>query len=130
MPCLESLDCGGNSAIGPAGWEALATAMPQMSALRILYAGACGMDDTGASALAAGLPHAQALKTLYLQYNSIANAGARSLTKALPCCLKLTNLELFGNRYDHREKGLLDAAGGTNVHINHEDPDDSSSEPD
>ena len=126
VPTLETLDCGGNSAIGALGWGSLAAAMRKMPALWSLYAGACEMNDSGVAALADGMPHAGAMKSLHLGHNNIGNAGAQSLAEVLPHCLLLTDLELFGNRYDPQVAASLDAAGGTRLEIVHEDPDDSS----
>ena len=107
---LETLDCGGNSAIGIDGWAALAGALPHMPVLRVLWAGACEMGDDGVAALAAGLPSARALSELHLDNSDIGSEGACALASVLRGCRCLTFLSLAGNDYSADARSALVAA--------------------
>lgn len=130
MTHLKSLYCGMNPAIGAVGCDALAAALPRMTALSSLNLSGLHMGDAGMAALASRLPEAPALTKLCLCYNSIGDVGAKDLCKVLPRCLKLADgdrevhdfargLDLGENQYSAASALALDAAGGTRIQIIH-----------
>jgi len=102
---LNMSDC----EIGPAGGEALAAALPSLTALQHLVLDNNALGEVGGQAIAAVLPSLPALRVLILQGNDIGE-GVKAIGAVLPSMPALTELYLGVNNIDEGAKAELRAA--------------------
>ena len=87
--------------MGDAGLTALAVAIRQLPALKVLVVDRCGIGDPGVAALMDG-PVLKALEHLHLNYNSITDAGCAMLASARGVVPALLHLGVRGNPANER----------------------------
>jgi len=95
--CLECLHLSSGNAIGDAGAQAVANALPRCTSLREFYISGSAIGDEGAKAIAGALPLCMSLQEIYVSGNAIGDVGAAAVALVLPECARMRFLHFVGD---------------------------------